>query len=224
MKLIILAIFILGLKSIGQAKDIDTIKIINVSDSAVKANISNNFFDYLSKPKNEIAVLRAIPPNTDYNRSKIDDNEYIKQFEKTTYIVGYGMKLSNGEFFLLKTDTTTDRLSWCYPVINVKIDTNYKIIEMPDLKAFEKVYLRIVNAKIIDKDSAINSSMSYFSIKKKKIERAIVEYDITSDRLYWRISKNKGHGKVHEEQVLIDAEKSSFIKKEDKYFVEVIGY
>jgi hypothetical protein len=224
-KTIILVLFIiLGIESIGLAKDVDTIKILNVADSAVRANTSQDFFNYLSRPENRISVFRSIPPNTNYDRDRINDNDYIKQFEKITYIVGYGLKLRNGDIFLLKTDTTTDKFSWGYPEIAIKMDTNYNIVEIPDFNMLEKVYTRLVNVKIIDKDSAIKYSMPYFSIKKKKIERAVVEFDVTSDLLYWRISKSKGQSNVHEEQVLIDGETSAFIKKEDKYYITVIGY
>ena len=202
----------------------DTLKILRLSDSIMTANTSSTLFHYLTRSDVPIAVYTRIPANKSLDNRKINDREYSKKFEISTYMTGYDMKLKNGDSFLLKTDTTSDIISWGRPTISFEFDTNYNIIKQPDFDLINKVYSRITGAKILSQDSAIGLSQPFFSIKKKRIYKSIIEYDITSDLLYWRISKTRGNNKVLEEQVLINAETGDYIKREDKHYIVVIAY
>jgi hypothetical protein len=220
----IMMLILLGSVSITFSQTLDTLKILRLSDSIMTVNTSATLLSYLTRSYVPAAVYTRIPANTNLDNRKLNDRGYTKKFEINTYMTGYEIRLKNGNEFLLKTDTRTDIISWGMPSINFEFDTNYNIIKQPNYDLLNKVYSRIIAAKIISQDSAIRFSQPFFSIKKKRISNSIVEYDVTSDLLYWRISKTKGNYKVLEEQILINAETGDYIKREDKHYVVVIAY
>ena len=224
MRYFVIMLILSGSTSNAFSQTLDTLKILRLSDSLMTVNTSPTLFHYLTRSDVPVAVYTRIPANTNLDNRKLNDREYTKKFEISTYMTGYDLKLKNGDVFLLKTDTTTNIISWGRPIISFEFDTNYDILKQPDYDLINKVYSRIIAAKIISQDSAIGLSQPFFSIKKKRIFKSIIEYDVTSDLLYWRISKTRGNSKVLEEQVLINAETGDYIKREDKHYKVVIGY
>jgi hypothetical protein len=80
----------------------DTLKILRLSDSIMTANTSSTLFHYQTRSDVPIAVYTRIPANKSLDNRKINDREYSKKFEISTYMTGYDMKLKMAIHFSLR--------------------------------------------------------------------------------------------------------------------------
>jgi hypothetical protein len=121
-------------------------------------------------------------------------------------------------------DTTIAAISYGVPIIKVEIDTNYSILDTPDFDALIRIYNRIFDADLIDKQTAIKLAQPYSQYKNGKFDFAALELNLQTDKIYWLIYFNKGKRKVNEEQILIDAENSVFLKRRERKYRKVLTY
>ena len=143
----------------GYSQPLDSLRLVRIADSIIETNTSADLLKYLTRSENHVSESRRIEQN--------NENERI------TYQVNYQIMTKSGNQIRVVVDTTIAAISYGVPIIKVEIDTNYSILDTPDFDALIRIYNRIFDADLIDKQTAESSLLNH--IPNIKMENLILQ-------------------------------------------------